>query len=314
MNVHNFDSKQCERVRRQLDAYLSNELLVETTSEVLRHLETCEACSHELDSRMRLRKALRKAAGERVPPEHLREAISRRLRSTQPGFFGEFRATPWAVALAGLILAVLAAQQGFRLQRARQLVSSVLTIGVSDHIQCAIKGHNYPEIATPPDQLRKKLGPEYAGLLPIVQQKLPGFQVLEAHICQVPGSSRNYVHFITRGQGTILSVILTRREGESLPAGRFLVARAPGGVDLYKAHLEGMNVAGFESNEYFGFVVSDLGPGEMVRIAAGLAPALRDALNKGTGSEKAAIPVFLIDFVSTGFNRSIQREKTFNFD
>ena len=39
MNVLNFDSKQCERVRRQLDAYVSNELLVETTSEVLKHLE-----------------------------------------------------------------------------------------------------------------------------------------------------------------------------------------------------------------------------------------------------------------------------------
>ena len=225
----NFDSKQCERVRRQLDAYLSNELLVETTSEVLRHLESCEACSHELDSRMRLRKALRKAADKRLPPEHLREAISRRLRRAQPGFFGEFRATLWAVALASLVLVVVAGQQGFRLQRGRQLVSSVLAIGVSDHIQCAIKGHNYPEVASPPDQLRKKLGPEYAGLLPIVQQKLPAFQVLEAHICQVPGSSRNYVHFITRGQGTILSVILTRREGESLPAGRFLVASAVGG-------------------------------------------------------------------------------------
>jgi|SRR5271157_2669556 len=302
MNVLNFDSKQCERVRRQLDAYLSNELLVETTSEVLRHLESCEACSLELDARMRLRKALRKAADQRVPPEHLREAISRRLRREQPGLFGEFRVIPWAVALASLVLVVVAAQQGFRLQRGRQLVSSVLAIGVSDHIQCAIKGHNYPQVASPPDQLRKKLGPEYAGLLPIVQEKLPAFQVLEAHICQVPGSSRNYVHFITRGQGTILSVILTRREGESLPSGRFLVASAPAGVDLYKAQLEGMNVAGFESNEYFGFVVSDLGQDEMVRIATGLAPALRDALNKGAGTEKAATPGFQIDFVSIGYN------------
>jgi hypothetical protein len=165
-----------------------------------------------------------------------------------------------------------------------------LTLGVTDHVQCAIKGHNYPEVASPPDQLRKKLGPEYAGLLPIVQQKLPGFQLLEAHICQVPGSSRNYVHFIARGQGTILSVILTRREGEALPAGKFLVASAAGGIDLYKARLEGMSVAGFESDAYFGFVVSDLGQEEIVQIAGGLAPALREALNKGAGTEKAATP------------------------
>ena len=53
-------------------------------------------------------------------------------------------------------------------------MASVLALGVSDHLQCAIKGHNYPDIANPPEQLRQKLGPQYAGLLEVVQQKLPG--------------------------------------------------------------------------------------------------------------------------------------------
>ncbi|HWT83272.1 MAG TPA: zf-HC2 domain-containing protein, partial [Candidatus Methylomirabilis sp.] len=249
MNVLNFNSKQCERVRRQLDAYLSNELLVETTSEVLNHLEGCEACSRELESCLRVREALQKAVARQLPPEYLREAIHQRLRSAQPGSFGAFRATTWLVALASLALVLVAGQQGLRLRRGRQLVASVLTLGVSDHLHCAIRGHNYPEVAHPPDQLREKLGPEYAGLLPVVQGKLPGFQVLEAHICGVPGSQRKYVHFIARGQGTILSVVLTKREGESLPMGRLLVARAPGGVDLYKAELQGTGVAGFETSE-----------------------------------------------------------------
>ena len=87
----------------------------------------------------------------------------------------------------------------------------------ADHVQCAIKGHNYPDIANPPEKLRQKLGPQYAGLLEVVQQKLPGFEVLEAHVCSIPGSPRKYVHFITRGRGTILSVILTRRRREQLP-------------------------------------------------------------------------------------------------
>jgi hypothetical protein len=102
--------------------------------------------------------------------------------------------------------------------------------------------------------------------------------VLEAHICQVPGSPRKYVHFIARGHGTILSVILTKREGESLPTGRFLVAKASGGANLYKAHLDGMDVAGFESMGYFGFVVADLGQNEVMQIAARLAPVLRNTL------------------------------------
>jgi hypothetical protein len=142
----------------------------------------------------------------------------------------------------------------------------------------AIKGHNYPEVANPTDQIRKHLGTQYAGLLQIVEQRLPGFQVLEGHICSVSGSPRKYVHFIARGRGTILSVILTKRAGENLPPGKLLVADASGGVNLYKAHLDGMDVAGFESTGYFGFVVSDLGLNETLQIATALGPALRNAL------------------------------------
>ncbi len=292
MNVLNFDSKQCERVRRQLDAYLSNELLVETTDEVLKHLESCAACSREMESRMRVREALHHAVASQLPPEHLREAIHERLKRAQPGLLGGSRATTWTLALAAMALVVIAVAGGaqwLRLRHGRQLVASVLTLGVSDHVQCAIKGHNYPEVANPPDQLRQKLGPEYAALLPVVQEKLPDFQVLEAHLCHVPGSPREYVHFITRGHGTILSVILTKREGESLPAGRFLVAGAPGGVDLYKAHLGGMDVAGFESTGYFGFVVSDLGQNQVLQIAATLGPALRSALDETAGLRRCEI-------------------------
>ena len=156
----------------------------------------------------------------------------------------------------------------------------MLAIGVADHVQCAIKGHNYPDIANPPDKLREKLGPQYAGLLEVVQQKLPGFEILEAHICSIPGSPRKYVHFITRGRGTILSVILTRRDGEHLPNGKWLISGSSGGVNLYEAHLDGMNAAGFESSGYFGFVVSDLSQASMVQIASELAPPLKAALDE----------------------------------
>ena len=101
MNVLNFDSRQCERIRRHLDAYLSNELLVETTSEILRHLETCEACARELETRTRVRDLVRRAATSQTPPEELRQAIQRRLRETQPGLWGGSRELNWAVALAG---------------------------------------------------------------------------------------------------------------------------------------------------------------------------------------------------------------------
>ena len=303
MSAINFGSEQCERIRGQLDAYLSSELLVETTSEVLKHLETCEACSRELESRTRLREALRRVAAKRLPPEDLRAAVHQRLMKARPGLSWAFGAPAWTLALATLALVVIAGavrHQWSRFQRGRETVARVLALGVSDHSLCAIKGHNYPEVANPPELLRQKLGPQYAGLLPVVEKRLPGFQVLEAHICSVPGSPRKYVHFIARGQGTILSVILTKREGESLPAGRFLVTRAPGGIKLYGGQLEGFSVAGFEAQDYFGFVVSDLGQNETVQLAASLAPAVRNALGGSLGTEKAAAPAVLMTSVSIG--------------
>ena len=286
MNVLNFNSEQCARIRRQLDAYLSNELLVETTSEVLRHLESCEACTRELEARTRVRDALRRVAAKQSPPEELRQSIQWRLRKMQPGFSGGVRRLTWELALAMVVvLGGIATEQWIKVQRGRRVVASVLAIGVSDHVQCAIKGHNYPDIANPPEKLRHQLGPQYAGLLDVVQQKLPGFEILEAHICTIPGSPRKYVHFITRGRGTILSVILTRRNGEELPNGKWIRSGSSGSVNLYEANLEGMNAAGFESNSYFGFVVSDLSPAVTEHIASELAPPLKAALDANPGSE-----------------------------
>lgn len=282
MRVHNFDSKPCDRVREQLDAYVSSELLVETTATVLKHLEGCEACSAELDSRLRLRDALRRAVDQQLPPAHLGEAIHRRLWQTRPVFSWPFGATQWMLALASLVIVLVAgtaSQRAFSLRRGRQLVANLLTLGVSDHVHCAIQGHNYPEVARTTNELQARLGPECARLLPVVERELPGFEVLEAHICTVPGSPRKYVHFIARGQGTILSVILTRRDGEALPNETRLVAETVSGVHLYKNRIEGMDVAGFETNEYFGFVVSDLGDQEVLQISGGLAPALRNQLD-----------------------------------
>jgi hypothetical protein len=166
------------------------------------------------------------------------------------------------------------------LRRGEQLVASILKLGVSDHIVCAIKGHNYPGVANPPDQIRNKLGVRYAVLLQVVQERLPGFEVLEGHICSIPGSDRKYVHFITRGQGTILSVILTERNGAALPTDKLLLRADSGGLGIYRDHLSGMEIAGFESGQYFAFVVSDLNQKELLQLARRLAPSLNETLHK----------------------------------
>jgi Putative zinc-finger len=293
VNVLNFNSRQCEQIRLQMDPYLSNELLVETTAEMLRHLENCEACSRVLESRTRVREALQQAAARQPLPEGLGEAVHQRLKKAHSRSFWVPRGPTWTLALAGVAFIVIVALGGWqwrRFERARQMVKNVLTLGVSDHLHCAIRGHNYPEVPNPPQVLRMKLGPEYAELLPVVKKKLPGFQILEAHICTVPGSPREYVHFITRRQGTILSVILTKRDGESLPSERFVTAASFAKIHFYENQLEGMSVAGFQVGGYFGFVVSDLSQREMGQLAEGLAPALQATLKAGAQRPSAKGP------------------------
>jgi hypothetical protein len=281
MNTLSFDSKRCERIRLQLDPYLSNELLVETATEIVRHLESCEACSRDLESRMRVRDALQRAVAKQPVPDSVRAGVLRKLRESQPRSFARPSATRWAVGLASIafILLSLFAAKWFSLRRGEQVVAIILKLGVTDHVVCAIKGHNYPEVANPPDQIRNKLGVRYAVLLQVVQERLPGFEVLEGHICSIPASNRKYIHFITRGQGTILSVILTERNGAALPRDKLLLSADSGGLGIYQDHLSGMEIAGFESGQYFAFVVSDLNQKELLQLTRGLAPALNETLH-----------------------------------
>jgi len=280
MNNLSFGSRQCELMRKYLDSYLSNELLVETASEVMHHLENCESCSRDLESRMRVRDALQRAVVNRPVPESVRADVLRSLRESQPRSFTRPSATRWAIGLASIafILLSLFAAEWFNLHRGEQLIASILKLGVSDHLICAIKGHNYPEVANPPDQIRNKLGVRYAVLLQVVQERLPGFEVLEGHICSIPGSNRKYIHFITRGKGAILSVILTERNGTNLPKGQLLSSPESAGLSIYEGHHSGMEIAGFESAQYFAFVVSDLSQNEVLQLALGLAPALNETL------------------------------------
>ncbi len=308
MNTLSFDSERCERIRQQLDSYLSNELLVETATEIVRHLESCEACSRDLESRMRIRDALQRAVAKQPVSDSVRAGVLRKLRESQPRSLVRTTGRRWAVGLAAIafLLFSLFAGEWLSLYRGEQLIASILKLGVSDHLICAIKGHNYPELANSPDQIRKKLGAPYAPLLQVVQERLPGFEVLEGHVCSIPGSNRKYVHFITRGQGTILSVILTERNGASLPKGKFLASAESAGLSIYEDHLSGMEIAGFESAQYFAFVISDLSQKQVLQLARGLAPALNEKLH----TTALMLTPNANDWAADGVNRPILTETT----
>lgn len=70
----------CQQFREIMDSYISDELLVETNHEVLRHLENCPACRRELSAHRNLRAKLRSAV-KTSPEMQINPAFAARLQT-----------------------------------------------------------------------------------------------------------------------------------------------------------------------------------------------------------------------------------------
>src|SRR5438270_11420258 len=132
---------QCREVRDLADSFLSEQLLVETNHEVLRHLEGCPACRAELLSYRELRTAIRRAFIDneslRISDEFRDRAFSR-LRSATSG------KTPqriswrrWAIGVTLAAVLVIAAGVG---QFLRTHGIDGIAVGAGgEHQECAVQ-------------------------------------------------------------------------------------------------------------------------------------------------------------------------------
>ena len=87
MKIIDFGQSGCERVRRYMDSYISNELLVESNLEVLRHIEQCSECSKELETRMRIRGSVKDAVQRQELPAGLEQKIRTNIRESSPAMW-----------------------------------------------------------------------------------------------------------------------------------------------------------------------------------------------------------------------------------
>jgi anti-sigma factor (TIGR02949 family) len=269
MKVVHLGDTACEKTRRILDSYLSNELTVETNHEVLRHLEGCPACAAEVQTRARVRSRLKSAVQATAAPRDLAARIQGAVRRRRPPALERYMLAAAAVLLvcAGLLWVWGRGPGRERaiLRQASVRMAAVLNVGLRDHLHCAVfrRYSKRPEDAA---QMAAQLGPQFAGLVPLVKAHVPaGYRILQGHRCTVAG--RRYIHLILAGDGKLASIIITRkRPGESLNGG---VSQA--GIDRFQ-------VVGFDTRDYLVYVVSDLAAQQNLQMAANLAPGLREYL------------------------------------
>jgi len=284
MNVVKFEDGHCKRIRSYLDSYLNNELMVETNHEVLTHLETCGACSRSLEDRARLKARLKRAVMQEYAPAALRERIASDLRRGR-GF--SFNRVSLALAAAAAVLVIAAVtfftwgppknQLSLQAKVApADVTGQILKIGLDDHVFCAIDHHLANKQFTP-EQMAEHLGPEYAGLVALVKERMPrAYTVAVGHRCHYQG--REFIHLIMRNQNDVVSLVITRKNGEAFPTdGVAAIVQAAGGP-IYQAAWANQQVAGLETRDHLVFVVSNETSDANLQIAASLAPSVRDLL------------------------------------
>ena len=295
MNVVNFSERVCERYRRYFDAYLDNELLVETNQEVLHHLNSCAECKRIMDDRARVKERVKMAVSSEEVPIELVASVRNRLRTDRPGFFADNTAR-WMMAAAAVLLLAIVGAGSLWFSRSAQFggddnafqelstrAQNLIRVGLVDHVHCAIVSQQWKRFLSLEEMKAKTgplaLGPEFIGLVPAVQAKLGAdYKLIQAHRCVA--NHRRYIHLILTGnQGAILSLIITEKNNESFNQSEMVEVMRASGIPIYRSRQGVLEVAGFESNKYLAYVVSNLDRATNLNVASLMAPVIFNHLH-----------------------------------
>jgi plasmid stability protein len=292
MNRLSFGESACERTRKYLDSYISDELLVETNHEVLRHLERCPGCSAEAETRQQLRARLKSAVKRQPVPVELPALVRERIRAEatrKPSNWAWMR-WPMAAAATVALCTVLYVEyrperlppigdrpaQNAYIQKISATIATVLKVGLGDHLHCSVfrkKSASVPTAA----EMEKELGPEYKGLLPAMRAAAPeGYTVIMAHHCSY--LKRNFVHLTLERDGKLMSLVIARKqEGESFTN---LSPANEHGTPIFQSSAGHYQVAAFDAGDFHAYVISDMKSKANLQVAMAAAPAIREVLTK----------------------------------
>jgi hypothetical protein len=227
----------------------------------------------------RVRRAVRGVSA----PGHLQVQIRERAEGLRRKRRGAVWMIPVSVAAVAAGLLIPYQMGNFRwTEEARESyigsvsyrVTAMMRGALGDHIHCAVF-RKYPEGPPAGEALERDLGSQYKGLLAIVRGRVPeGYTLMMAHTCGYHG--RQFVHLTWKGEGHLLSLLITRRDqGEKFEGAPPLEGS---GIPIYDSGVQRFHIAAFESGEYLVYFISDLPERQNNAVMLAMAPDLKNFL------------------------------------
>lgn len=264
---------QCRDVRDMADAFLAEELLGNTSHQILRHLETCRDCRDDLDTRRTLREGVRRAfhrARELAPtPEYLARVRATLVDTPRPTRLSRDLRFPGWWMLAATVLLALASALAYR---GVTMAGSLARAAVGDHRNCALE-RRLRETSIPLDEATRR----YGGATYRILETLPPDDVTTAagpariirrHACIYEG--RRFAHVVFEYRGALVSLLVTAADGEvrqTSPSDAFAHVTSASQVDH-------MSVVSFRTPRYAVFLAGDVAPDDLTALAGAIAAPL----------------------------------------
>ncbi len=270
----------CAEFREMSEAYLNDELLVETNIRVFGHLELCEKCREDFRTRKELRYRIRKAAiasdDLAVDPafvDRLSASLREHATNRQPAWsvwFSTFRLAAATLAIVVLAAAAyLVAPQIFtgsgdlRASVIRTLTEASL-MAIAQHDDCAVeKMEMWTSGSVPITPAGQAMATAVLG--PVSEGFDKNFRLTHAHDCAFEG--RIFSHVILDRNGHTISVFIDKTQSSEL-----------NGIEpgiLVSEKQQGLQVAFFAKDGKGIFVISDLPESENMSLARSLSGSLR---------------------------------------
>ena len=256
----------CRDVREVADSFLCEELLTETSHEILRHLEACPSCRTDIDARRRLRGALRTAfdrAPELQPAGEFADRLRVQLRQAAADGRRSWTFSGRWLALAASLVIAAGVTAAILLDRPVVRAEALAHDAIGDHRDCALK-YRLVRMPIPLEEAAQRFDSAYRLLISAPPDDISTpdgpARVIERHSCEY--GAHRFGHVILQYRGRVVSLLMTANDRAT--AAGDPAAPVP---HLIGPPMEGLSVVAVDGSRHAVVLVSDLEKNELTQLA-----------------------------------------------